>query len=98
MMKMNRNLRLLFAFIFVLSVSFFVFNSTANAEDLPPFPPDVSMDGQTDITDVLIVIDIIFGNKTPTDVEFSAANQDFTNQTIDITDLLEYIDIIFDVD
>ena len=56
---------------------------------------DVNNDTAIDITDVLLVIDIIFGVKTPNALEFYAANVDATNETIDITDLLGVIDIIF---
>ena len=55
----------------------------------------VDNSGAIDITDVLLVIDIIFGVKTPSAAELYAANVDATSQSIDIADLLGIIDIIF---
>ena len=56
---------------------------------------DVDDNGRVGITDVLAIIDIIFGDKTPTTEGFDRANVDMSNQQIDITDLLSVIDIIF---
>lgn len=56
---------------------------------------DVNNDSVVDITDVLLVIDIIFGVQQPTDYEFWAANVVDSDNVIDITDLLAIIDIIF---
>jgi len=56
---------------------------------------DVDGLGSVEITDVLMVIDIIFGVIDPTWAEQWAANVDATNDQIDITDLLGVIDIIF---
>ena len=56
---------------------------------------DISGDSTVDISDVLLMIDIIFGVMEPTSAQFFAANIDATNEVIDITDLLEQIDIIF---
>ena len=57
---------------------------------------DVNCDEAVDITDVLFIIDFIFGT-VPTEFQLSAANLDDSNQQIDITDLLMVIDIIFGI-
>jgi len=60
-----------------------------------PQKGDVNRDGMVDITDVLLVIDIIAETKTPNDEEHFAANVDDTNGDIDSSDLLALIDRIF---
>jgi len=56
---------------------------------------DVDGDGRVDITDVLIIIDIILEVRTPTAEERDAANVDASNEAIDSADLAAVLDIIF---
>jgi len=60
----------------------------------PDNPGDIDNSGSIDDTDVLLMLDIIFGTKTPTLAEFARANVDASNQAIDISDLLSLIDAI----
>ena len=56
---------------------------------------DVNQDGVTDITDVLILIDFISGEKIPSDQEREAANVDKSNSDINAADLSGIIDRVF---
>lgn len=55
---------------------------------------DVDNDGFTDGTDILLIVGFIFGEKSPNEQEYISANIDTSNPSIDISDLLELIDII----
>ena len=69
-------------------------SSSVNMIVAPENPGDVDNSGSIDSTDVLFIMDIIFGEKIPTIAEFARANVDTSNQKIDITDLLAVIDIV----
>jgi len=57
-------------------------------------PGDVDNNGSIDAADVSLIMDIIFGTKTPTSAEFARANTDTSDLAVDIADLLTTIDMV----